>query len=144
MAQTIAAKAGREFLLKVSDGIDPPSFVTVGGLRNTRVTVNGNPVDVTNVASNGVREYLSSAGTTEMTVSADGVQDDPAGTAFGKLINAVMNKESVECQIISGHGDSFEGLFVVTSLERSGAEGDAELFTINLTADGPFTYTPAP
>jgi len=45
VTSSITAKPGRQFLLKVMDeSLSPPAFVTVGGLRNTSMTLNNNPL----------------------------------------------------------------------------------------------------
>lgn len=146
MSVSIQAKAGRQFTIKVSDGAATPTFLTIGGLKDTSMELNGAPVDITNVASNGWAEYLPGAGTKSLSVSGNGIFDSLTPGAR-KIWDAAMAQDEtgyIELQIISGHGDSFVGTFVVENYRRSGAQADAEAFSVSLKSSGPPTYVPAP
>jgi len=137
---SITAKPGRDFLLKVSDQTSPTNFVTVGGLRNVQLTINNNPVDITNAASNGFREYLPDGGVQSFSFSGDGIFDSET-TGANSLFDAAQNRTVIEGQISSGHGDSFTGFFVVTSFQRSGAFDGAETFSVSLESTGQLVYS---
>jgi len=139
---SITAKPGRAFLLKVADGEEPPGYVTVGGLRNVTLTLNNNPVDVTNAASGGFREYLPDGGVQSATVSGDGIFDSETEGA-DLLFAAARGRTLIEAQVVSGHGDSFTGGFAVVSFQRAGALEGAETFTVQLESHGPVVYAPA-
>lgn len=136
---SITAKPGRDFLLKVSDQVSPTNFVTVGGLRNVQLTLNNNPVDITNAASNGFREYLPDGGVQSFSFSGDGIFDSQT-TGAQTLFTAAKDRTVIEGQIISGHGDSFTGFFVVTSYQRSGPYDGAEGFSVSLESTGQLVY----
>ncbi|MCW2242261.1 phage tail tube protein [Azospirillum canadense] len=145
MSVSIQAKAGRQFTIKVSDGAATPTFLTIGGLRDTSMQLNGGAVDITNVASNGWREYLPGGGVKELSVSGSGIFDSLTPGAR-KVWDAAMAQDAsgyLEMQLISGHGDSFVGTFVVDSYSRKGGN-EAETFDISLKSSGPPTYIPAP
>ena len=55
----MAAEKGSAFLLKIGDGESPPTYSTIAGLRTTQLSVNGEPVAITNKDSGGWRELLS-------------------------------------------------------------------------------------
>lgn len=137
---SITAKPGFQFLLKVADpAISPTSFLTVGGLRNTQLTINNNPADISNAASNGFREFLPAGGVQDFQLSADGVFDSQ--TPGARLVfNAAVNRTLIEAQIVSGHGDAFFGNFVVQTSQRSGPYQDAEQFSIQLQGSGQIIY----
>ena len=142
VGSSITAKPGRDFLLKVSDGTSPTTFVTVGGIRNTQLTVNNNPVDITNAASNGFRELLPDGGIQSFDLSADGIFD--SNTTGADLLNAAMlGRTLIEVQIVSGHGDSFVGAVAVASFQRAGALNDAETFSVQLQSHGQINYMSA-
>lgn len=137
---SITAKPGRQFTLKVSNQASPTSFVTVGGLQNVRLSLNNNVVDITNMASGGIRELLPDGGIQQFSISADGIFDSNT-VGFDKIREAAQNRTILECQIISGHGDSFIGYMAVTQFERVGALADAEKFSLTMENSGALGYT---
>lgn len=145
---SIGAKSGRQFTIKVSDGAATPAFLTIGGLKNCKMQLNGGAVDITNVASNGWKEYLPGGGVKEMAISGSGIFDSLTEGAR-KVWNAVLNADPstgvgyLECQLISGHGDSFVGTFVVENYSRNGDDANAETFDIAMKSSGKPTYIPA-
>lgn len=137
---SITAKPGFQFILKVADPTKSPTvFETVGGLRNTQLTINNNPADISNAASAGFREFLPEGGVQEFSLSADGVFDSRTPGAR-RVFNAAVNRELVEGMVVSGHGDAFIGAFVVQSCQRSGPFQDAEQFSIQLQGSGRIVY----
>ena len=58
----MGAEKGSAFLLKIGNGLAPPAYLTVAGMRTTQLSVNGEPVNVTTKDSGGWRELLSGAG----------------------------------------------------------------------------------
>ena len=141
MATTVTAKPGRQLLLKVSTGPSPTIFVTVGGLRNVQLNVNNNPVDITNAASNGFREWLGNGGVQSLSVSCDGIFD---ATSQGSdlLVAAAINRASIQVQVISGHGDQFVTDAVVNGFGRSGPVEGVETFSCQLESSGTVIYIP--
>ena len=140
-APSIDAKAGRLFILKVATGVSPTEFVTVGGLRTTSLSINNNPVDITNVASGGFRELLPDGGVQAFSMAGDGIFDSQTQGA-DLLFTAARNRTMIECQIISGHGDEFRGNMVVASFQRTGPFDNAETFSVALESSGQLIYIP--
>ncbi|MBP2291044.1 phage tail tube protein [Azospirillum rugosum] len=143
---SIDAAAGRMFTMKVSDGNAPPTFLTIGGGKSLRLSINGAPVEISNSASGGWKEYLPGAGLKEMTASLQGIFDSKTVGArkVWDAAFAVGVGGYIEAQIISGHGDYFVGVFVVESYERSGDDGQAEQFSCTLKSHGQPSYVAAP
>lgn len=138
---SITAKPGFQFIFQVADpAVSPTVFTTVGGLRNTRLTINNNPADISNAASAGFREFLPEGGVQDFQLAADGVFDS-SGAAARRVFQAAVNRTLIEGRVISGHGDSFTGNFVVQSCERSGPYQDAEQYSIQLQGSGQIVYT---
>ena len=52
------AEKGSAFLLKVGDGAASPVYTTVAGLRTTQLSINGDPIVITNKGSGAWRELL--------------------------------------------------------------------------------------
>ena len=69
----MTAQKGSAFLLKISDGAEPPVYETVAGLRTTQMSINSETVVVTSKDSEGWRELLSGAGVRSVSVSAAGI-----------------------------------------------------------------------
>ncbi|MBP2232566.1 TP901-1 family phage major tail protein [Azospirillum agricola] len=143
MATTIEAKSGRQFTFKISDGEAIPTFLTIGGLKDCKVQINGASIDITNVASDGWKEYLPGGGSMELSISGNGIFDSLT-TGARKLFAALINREYIEAQLISGHGDSFVGTFVVENYSRNGSVDAAETFDVSIKSSGPISYIPAP
>ena len=69
----MAIEKGSAFLLKIGDGVEPPAFATMAGLRTTQLSINGETVVVTSKDSGGWRELLSGAGVRHVSVAGAGV-----------------------------------------------------------------------
>lgn len=136
---SITAQPGRDLLFKVSDGTSPTTYVTVGGVRTNNVTINNNPVDITNALSAGWREFLADGGVQSLSMSVDGIFDSKT-TGADILNSAAINRTTIEAQLISGHGDQFLGNFVVVSFNRTGAFDNAETFSATIESSGAILY----
>lgn len=133
---SITAKPGRDFTLKVSDEQSPTTYITIGGLRNTQVTINNNPIDITNVDSNGFREWLQDGGIQDLSISADGIFDSATTGATEVWETAIDRDRLIECQLVSGHGDSLFFSMVINSYQRNGPYDGAETFSFSGTSHG--------
>lgn len=130
---------GRAFVLKRGNGATVEVFTTVGGVRTTNMTINNNPVDVSDNAS-GWQKMLSDGGIQSIEVSLDGIVKNNA--TFGEILQDAFDRVPVNVQLESGNGDVYEGAVVIASLQRSGAHDGAETFSATLQSDGAFTFTP--
>jgi len=130
---------GRAFVLKRGDGATVEVFTTVGGVRTTNMTINNNPVDVSDNAS-GWQKMLADGGIQSIEVSLDGIVKNNA--VFEALLQDAFDRVPVSVQLESGNADVYQGVVVVASLQRSGAHDGAETFSATLQSDGAFTFTP--
>lgn len=135
----MAAQKGSSLLLKIGDAASPEVFTTVGGLRSTTITLNDEAVDVTNKDSSGVRTLLANAGVQSISVSGSGVFTDAASentikTAFGAA--AFKNY-----QIIVPALGTWQGAFMISSLEYAGEYNGEVTYSISLESSGTITYT---
>ena len=119
----MAAGKGSSFLLKDNSTGTP---ATMGGLRSTSMTINGEAVDITTKDSNAfissgndkARDLLQGGGVRSMTISASGVFTDSStenilrGFAFD---GAIQNYD-----LVFSDGSKISGAFLVTSYERAG------------------------
>lgn len=140
---SVVAEAGRFIALYLGTGASPDTFVKVAGLRTTDLSINGNPVDITNKGSGGWRELLPGAGITQIDIGASGVfskGDAKQAALLTAVINSPTSPVYIHAQILTGAGDTFTGWWVVASLKRSGTHNDAEMYDLSLQSTGPIAY----
>ena len=95
----MVAQNGKDLLIKVDiDG--GGNFMTLAGLRASRISFNAESVDITNVeSSGGWRELLSGAGVRSATITGAGVFKDDATDARARSIFFVRIRSKGWCTI---------------------------------------------
>lgn len=138
---SITAAAGRAFLLKTASATSPSNYVSVGSLRTTQMSLNGNPVDVTTKGSAGWQEMLPGAGVTSVSISGSGVID-ATNTQLTALRDAILTSPAspilIGAQIVTNLG-TYSGKWVVSAFNLTGNHNDAQTYDITLTSTGPIT-----
>lgn len=129
------AEKGSAFLLKVGDGANVPAYTTVAGLRTTQLSINGDPVVVTNKGSGGWRDLLSGAGIRSVSVSAAGVFT--GSTAETRVRNNALSGRIDDYQMSFESGDRIEGRFLITRLDYAGDFNGERSYTMALESSGP-------
>lgn len=134
----MAAQKGSALLVKLGDGASPEVFTTVAGLRSTAITLNDEPVDVTNKDSSGVRTLLAQGGVQSYSISGSGVFLDAAGddTLRQKFAAASFSN----FQLIVPSFGTFTGAFMVASLEYAGEYNGEVTYSITLESAGAVTF----
>ena len=142
----MAAGKGSSFLLKENSTGTP---ATVGGMRSTSMSINGEMVDITTKDSNAfissgndkARDILQGGGIRSMSLSASGVFTDSStenlvrGFAFD---GAIQNYD-----LIFSDGSKVSGAFLITSYERAGEYNGEETYSVTLESHNTITYTNA-
>ena len=133
----MAAQAGKDMLLKISDGAG--GFVTVAGLRARTIALNARTVDATDADSAGRwRELLAGAGVKSAAVSGTGVFRDAASDAL--IREAFFSQAAETWRLIVPDFGTLEGPFLVAALEYAGEhEGEAS-FALSLASAGEVTF----
>lgn len=132
------AYKGRDALIKVSaDG--GSTFTTVGGVRTNGLTINNEPVDVTNAGSAGFREHLADGGIQSVSLSCDGIVVDNA--AFETMLTQAKDRTKVRYKFEFATSGSIAAEFVVTSVQLTGTYNDAQTFSAQLESSGAVTIT---
>ena len=140
------AGKGSSFLLKDNSTGTP---ATIGGLRSTSMTINGEAVDITTKDSNAfissgndkARDLLQGGGVRSMSITASGVFTDSStenllrGFAFD---GAIQNYD-----LVFSDGSKIAGAFLVTSYERAGEFNGEETYSVTLESSNTITYTNA-
>jgi len=143
----MAVQKGSSFLLKDNSTGTP---ATIGGLRSTSMSINGEMVDVTNKDSatfsgssgHDIGRILgSNMGIRSMSISASGVFTDSAGE--NNLRGAAFTGSVVNYDLVFGDGSDVKGAFMVTSYERAGEFNGEETYSVTLESHNTITYTNA-
>lgn len=137
----MAGQRGRDILLKIDDGAG--GFVTVAGVRASRIELNAGMVDATGMDSpDAWRELIAGAGTKTARVSGRGVFRDAASDARMRAV--FFAGEAPGWQLVLPHFGVLEGAFQITQLSWSGThEGEAE-FSVTLESAGALGFEVLP
>ena len=135
----MAAQKGASLLLKINT--TGTTYVTVGGLRSTSITLNDEAVDVTNKDSSGNRTLLADGGIHSMSVSGSGVFTDASSeTTLKDAMNASTFKNF---QVIIPDFGTYQGAFMVATLEYAGEYNGEVTYSVTLESSGAVTFTSA-
>lgn len=135
------AYKGRLGILQISTN-GGSTFTTIGGAKTSNLTINNNPVDITNVSSGGFRELLPDAGAQSVDVTVDGVV--ASDTALKALQACADDRTLVYFKIPFGAAGSIVGAFACASLAVNNDNVDAQKFTAQLQSSGTVNITPDP
>lgn len=133
----MGAQRGRDILLKISDG--GAGFVTLAGVRTSRIELRSAQVDATGADSpEAWRELLAGAGTKTARVSGRGVFRDAASDA--RMRAAFFAGETPDWQLILPDFGVLEGAFLISELSWSGAHDGEAGFAVTLESAGQLTF----
>ena len=138
MSGTTAYK-GRSGTMQISSN-GGSTFTTIGGVRTTNVTVNNNPVDITNVSSGGFQELLPDGGIQSVEISIDGVVASDA--AFKTFQATADDRTLVWYKFSFGAAGTILSKFAVRSLQLGAPHDGAQTFSATLSSSGTVTITP--
>ena len=133
----MAAQKGSALLLKIGSG-SPVTYATIGGLRSTSITMNDEPVDITNKDSAGVRTLLAQGGVQSMSVSGSGVFTD--ATSEGTLRTAFGAASFSQYQLVIPDFGTYTGTFMIASLEYAGEYNGEVTYSVTLESSGAVTF----
>jgi TP901-1 family phage major tail protein len=141
----MVAQKGRELLIKQGDAASPEVFTTIGGARDTTLTLNEVEVDTTSKDDSGVRQLLSGSILKSMSLSGNGVfKDDSAFDTFRENYEVGTHGN---LQIVipgtSTAAGTYEGAFRITQLELTGAHDGAVEYSFSVESDGTIAFTDA-
>ena len=130
----MGAERGSAFLLKIGDGAEPPAYSTVAGLKTTQLSVNGDPVAITNKDSGGWRELLTGAGVRSVSVGASGIFT--GSTAEARVRSLALSGGIEDYELSFESGEKMRGSFLVTRLEYAGDFNGERNYTLALESSG--------
>lgn len=135
----MAVQNGKDLLIKV-DMVGDGTFVTVAGLRATRISFNTETVDVTSLESaGGWRELLAGAGVKTAAISGSGVFRDANTDERARQI--FFNAEMPRFQVVIPSFGVVEGLFQITAIEYAGSHNGEATYEMTLASAGALTFT---
>ncbi len=136
----MAAQAGKDILLKISDGAASPTFITVAGLRARTISLNAKAVETTDNDSAGRwRELLAGAGVKSAAVSGSGVFRDAASDAAVR--QSFFDQSARVWRLVIPDFGQLEGAFLVAALEYAGDHDGEAAFALSLASAGVVTFT---
>ena len=135
----MAVQSGKDLLIKI-DQTGDGQFVTIAGLRATRISFNTESVDVTSLESTGGwRELLAGAGVKSATISGSGVFRDANTDERARQI--FFDGEIPDFQLVIPSFGTIEGAFQISSLEYAGSHNGEATYEVTLASAGVLTFT---
>ena len=135
----MAVQNGKDLLIKV-DMVGDGQFVTLAGLRATRISFNAETVDVTSLESaGGWRELLAGAGVRSASISGSGVFRDANTDERARQI--FFDGEIPAFQVVIPDFGVVEGPFQITSLEYAGSHNGEATYEVSLASAGVLSFT---
>ena len=134
----MAVQNGKDLLIKV-DQTGEGDFVTLAGLRATRLSFNAQTVDVTSLESTGGwRELLAGAGVKTAAISGSGVFRDANTDARARQI--FFDAEMPQFQVVIPSFGKVQGAFQITSIDYVGTYNGEATFDLSLASGGALTF----
>ncbi|NJM83020.1 MAG: phage major tail protein, TP901-1 family [Tabrizicola sp.] len=131
----MAVQSGKDLLIKI-DQTGDGQFLTIAGLRATRISFNAESVDVTSLESQGGwREILAGAGVKTASISGSGVFRDENTDERARQI--FFDGEVPRFQVVIPSFGVVEGLFQITSIEYAGNHNDEATYELALASAAP-------
>lgn len=131
----MAAEKGSAFLLKIGNGETPAEYTTIAGLRTTQMSINGDPVVITNKDSGGWRQLLTGAGVRSVSVSGAGVFT--GSDAETRMKNHALGGTIDSFELSFESGEKMQGDFLIGRLDYSGDFNGERSYTMSLESSGP-------
>ncbi|PCH94370.1 MAG: phage major tail protein, TP901-1 family [Rhodobacteraceae bacterium] len=134
----MTAQSGKDLLVKI-DMDNAGSFVTLAGLRASRISFNSETIDTTSLESaGGWRELLSGGGVRSASISGSGVFCDDVTDARAREL--FFNAAVTDYQVIIPDFGTIEGAFQITNIEYSGKYNGEAVYEISLASSGALTF----
>lgn len=113
--------------------------LTIAGVREKGVSLNGEPIDISADDSAGWRELMTLAGQNEVNISLSGVTKDQ--TLMKDWFAGTRTRTAV---LTYPDGRVISGTFFLATFSDTGPYNDAVTFEAEIQSSGVVTYTPAP
>lgn len=135
----MVAQRGKDMLIKL-DVSGSGEFVTVAGLRATRISFNAETVDVTTLDSGGGwRELLTGAGVKSAAISGSGIFKDASTDERARQV--FFDGDTPAWQVIVPDFGIVEGTFQLTSIEYAGDYNGEATYEMSMASAGALGFT---
>jgi predicted secreted protein len=128
----MAAVSGRKLRIKKGS-------TAVAGARTDSLTINNEPIDITDKDDAGWRTMLADVGVRSIDAEVEGVLAD--STLIAVTVGAASGLLAAYTIEVDGIGD-FSGNFYLNSFAITGEQADATTFTASIQSSGAITFTP--
>ena len=113
------------------------SGTVFAGVTNKTITINNEPIDITNDDDSGFRSLLEDPNVRSMDISAEGVLKSD-----GPIVQAISASSLLSTYTIAIEGvGEVSGNFYVNGLELPSPTNDAVRYSTTFMSSGAFTYT---
>jgi predicted secreted protein len=128
----MAAISGRKLRIKRGS-------TAIAGARSDSITINNEPIDITDKDDAGWRTMLADVGVRSIDCEVEGILTDSTFLALAVgTASALLEAYTIE---VDGIGD-FTGNFFLASFAVTGEQADATTFTASIQSSGTITFTP--
>jgi predicted secreted protein len=127
----MTAFSGREFLV-LKDA------VAIAGLRETSVSVDGSPIDITSKGDSGYRTLAGFAGNRALDITASGVLKDDVFRAIAVGTGSLL---LTDITLQYADGATLSGDFYLATTEDAGNFDNEATYNVTLQSSGVWTYT---
>lgn len=135
----MALQKGQDLLLRLSNGGQPETFVTVAGIRSRELVLTARPVDATSAESpGGWRELLVAASPRSARIEGRGLFVDAASDA--RIRGLFFSGQPARWQIVLPEQGALCGLMQITALSWSGVHDGVAAFAITLESAGALVF----
>jgi TP901-1 family phage major tail protein len=115
-------------------------FRTLGGLRSSSFSFEGEAIDVTAQDDSQWRAILDQAGIRAVSISGDGVFKDEFTFKKARTIALAQTLKNWQV-VVNTSGDYWSGCFKLTSMEQSGEYNAESTYSLSLESSGAISYT---
>jgi predicted secreted protein len=128
----MAAISGRKLRIKRGS-------TAIAGARSDSITINNEPIDITDKDDAGWRTMLADVGVRSIDCEVEGILTDSTFLALAVgTASSLLEAYTLE---LDGIGD-FTGDFFLASFAVTGEQADATTFTASIQSSGTITFTP--
>ena len=133
----MAKYLGNNLTLSVESAPASGTYNVIGGVSEHSMTINNEPVDVSDKDSNRWVELLA-AGARSVAISMSGFVSDDANYAI--MDTAIKNDVILNYRITFASSETATAAFHIASNEIAGAKNDAQSFSVSLASSGVVTF----
>lgn len=130
-------KNGTSVFVAIEDPTNAGDYLAIGGQTSHTLTLNNNPIDITNKSSASFRELLAGEGLQSLDLSLELQYNSDA--AYTQLRTLANSKAQANFRIAIGT-TNIDGAFQVASFGETSPDNDKLTNTVSLLSSGSFTF----